>query len=154
MAQELAISTYTDRVIEAELETQCEKKSKDQINSHKEVIPFQNGCLHFIDAQPISANGIPLDCMVGRLNCDYHENLDQLIQQNPHCVEAMNKLLYSQANRNKDNLAFLLCFIGSGVAVVTPPKVAMLMIDLGGAGKTTTLNFLLKSLSGKYVCFS
>ena len=52
MAQELAISSHTDRVIENELEWHCCKKTKDEIDAHEEVIPFRNGCLYFINTQP------------------------------------------------------------------------------------------------------
>ena len=151
MIQDLSISSHSDRIIETELEDHCPKVESMDINAHKEVIPFANGCVYFVEEEPVFANGIPSDLMVNGLKVVYHPNLQELSQGNETVVAAINKLLFTIANGNIDNLAFLLCYIGSGVTVVTPPKKALLLLDQGGGGKTTLHGLSLISAAGKYV---
>ena len=86
--------------------------------------------------------------MVGGVDECYYEDLHALIRGYPYPkhVEAINKLLYTQANRKDDVLAHLLAFDGSGLVVATPGKFALLLVDLGGSGKSTIHGLSMRSL--------
>ena len=151
MWQDFGISGYSDKYIDSSLDDHCKKVDGKDINTQKEVTVFKNECIYCIGVIPIFANGIPSDYMVGGVDVDYISDFDAYIAQHPEHVEAINKLLYTQANRKEDILAYLLCFYGSGLVVASPGKIALLLIDLGGGGKSTTHGLLLRSLRERYV---
>ena len=126
----------------------------DVFNRHKDVIAFSNGALYHVAQPPIFANGILSALMVGQLDAEYPADLKQYCLE--HCTEtrAINHLLFDQANRNIDVMAYDHCWYASGLVHVAPPKKSKYQLDPGGCGKTTTATLLRGSFRPLYVFFS
>ena len=120
-------------------------------NTRNDVTPFSNGAFYHVAQPPIFANGILSDYMVGQITAEAQVNVMNYCRTHPGVTRALNHLLFDQANRNLDVMAFNNAFIGSGLIHQAPPKKGLMYLDAGGCGKTTTAELIKSSFHPKYV---
>ena len=121
-------------------------------NTHRGVVPTRNGCLYLIDSKPFMGNGILSDYMTNQIDTEYIENLDTFAE-NPQyrgLVNKINVFFFDLANGDIQTLHWMLAFIASGIVNMTSCKLAMLLLDLGGCGKSTLVKLLMHSLKKRF----
>ena len=118
--------------------------NKDQLNTHVDVSPCNNGCVYHLQQPPIFAPGLPGDLMVLQYDLDYVPD-EQL-----KAVPEINMLLFDLSSRSQDELSYILAFLGSSVISRSPGKVCLLFADYGDSGKSQLQNLFRNALKPKY----
>ena len=126
------------------------------LNTHAEVVPFNNCAVYILPTKLIIGNGIVDDYMVHQIGSDYIHDLTQwrLQGSNQHNMVTCNRLLNDLANGDVETLMSLLLYISTAPLNMPPIKKALTFLDDGSCGKSTLMTWLLNAFSNRFECAS
>eukprot|EP01083_Nonionella_stella_P213321 769508_1 len=117
--------------------------SIDELNTHDDVLAFNNGCLYHIEQPPLVGAGIMSDYMFSQFE---HDILDHQLMTPD---ETVNKLLFGISGNDDDVLCWNLVRFGTDTGTNTPNRTCDVFADGGMSGKSTAETFQRKSLKPK-----